>query len=65
MRDYFLIDLMGAYNCFSNSIIDDLSFKITLDENRKIIFDTNDSQYKFYAVPVRLFNTYTIAIDCL
>ena len=30
----------------------------------EVSFDTHDKKYKIYMVPVKLFNEYTIAIDC-
>ena len=65
-RDYNNLDLMPLYNCFSNVICQHLdfsdreygglnSFKISTDLSYN---------YKIYMLPVKLFKSYTIAIDC-
>lgn len=77
VRDYYDINLMSLYNCFSNREIRNILFlktvmKTKLDENGDEVkykqevarFDSNDSRYKIYALPVKLFENYTIAIDC-
>lgn len=72
-RDYNDIDLMPLYNCFSDRACDSLdlkwpSIKIDPETNEvtktKIIFNTNDQKYKIYMLPIKLFKSYTIAIDC-
>jgi len=77
IRDYYNIDLMSMYNCFSNRIVNNLYFKAdatttnTIEENGNIKsqafpaleFSSYDSRYRIYAVPVKLFANYTIAID--
>ena len=61
-RDYNNINLMPLYNCFSdrpcNSL--DISFGIN---GTKVIFNTKDTNYKIYMLPIKLFQNYTIAID--
>lgn len=77
VRDYYNINLMPLYNCFSNRICRNIYFirsvkKQKLDETGEIKtyeqeiakFDSNDSNYIIYALPVKLFEKYTIAIDC-
>lgn len=67
LRDFDGIDLMSMYNCFSNNT--NLSIKltgdaaITLKTGRKLEIDTSDTNYKIYAIPVKFFKNYTIAID--
>ena len=78
-RDYNNLNLMPLYNCFSNRACENLKIsgeitevitKGTKRENRVVtehktnfIFDTKDTNYKIYMVPVKLFQNYTIAID--
>ncbi len=73
-RDIKNIDLMSMYNCFSNTVANNLkinrSIKI-IDSAGKLIridnkfeFDTNNDFYKIYVVPVKYYTDYTIAIDC-
>ncbi|MBP5468708.1 MAG: hypothetical protein J6Z11_05635 [Candidatus Riflebacteria bacterium] len=61
-RDYNNINLMPLYNCFSdrpcNSL--DISFGIN---GTKVTFNTKDTNYKIYMLPIKLFQNYTIAID--
>ena len=55
MRDYYDVNLMSLYNCFSNTICNNLEYQS---------FNSQDSRYRIYALPVKLFQKYTIAIDC-
>lgn len=64
LRDYDGLNLMSLYNCFSNNST--TNFKISdyeISNTQKLNVDTTDSNYKIYAIPVKLFNNYTIAID--
>ena len=61
-RDYYGLNLMSLYNCFSNRACDKLNLKWYLD-SKEVTFNTNDANYKIYMLPVKLFQTYTIAID--
>lgn len=86
LRDYYELNLMPLYNCFSNNICSNLYLKFNIylpsflseaslislaktgltetNINKKeVIFDSNDSRYKIYMLPVKLLNQYTIAID--
>ena len=99
-RDYYDLDLMPLYNCFSNKICEKLNLEWTIvnpeikefgnilidsetgeetvelntttndqttvvkTQTQTYKFSTDDSNYKIYMVPVKLFNEYTIAIDC-
>ena len=78
LRDYYNVDLMSLYNCFNNSICNNLYYKFTTgyktivtdddsENERKEIkteFNSTDKRYKIYAIPVKLFSSYTIALDC-
>lgn len=68
LRDYNHIDLMSMYNCFSNNICTNLNLKINLNNGTEAkateaVFNTTDTNYKIYMVPVKAFKSYTIAID--
>lgn len=53
---------MPLYNCFSNRVCSQL--KLSFDVGGATIkFDTSDSKYKIYMVPIKFFQKYTIAID--
>lgn len=65
LRDYHNINLMSMYNCFNNKIYSNIYFNFTLrDSITKITFDSQNPNYRIYAIPVKLFSDYTIAIDC-
>ena len=76
-RDYRNINLMPLYNCFSNTLCPrlDISFDVVEDvidsATNKVTkkgyvakFDTRETGYKIYMIPIKLFQKYTIAIDC-
>lgn len=63
LRDYQGVNLMSMYNCFNNTLCNNISFTFT-HKNRSITFSSYDKKYKIYAFPVKLFANYTIAIDC-
>ena len=75
-RDYRNINLMSLYNCFSNTLCPrlNISFDVVADtingDNNEVIkgytakFDTRETNYKIYMIPIKLFQKYTIAIDC-
>lgn len=62
-RDFLNLDLMPLYNCFSNRSCDKLKLKWSLTNETNVVFDTTDTNFKIYMVPVKLFKKYTIAID--
>ena len=76
-RDYRNINLMPLYNCFSNTlcprlnisfdvvedVIDNATNKVT-KKGYVAKFDTRETNYKIYMIPIKLFQKYTIAIDC-
>lgn len=66
LRDYHNINLMSLYNCFNDKIYNNVYFNFELNPSTKAraIFDSQDSSYRIYAIPVKLFSEYTIAIDC-
>lgn len=75
-RDYRNINLMPLYNCFSNTLCPrlNISFDVVADtvnsNTNEVIkgytakFDTRETNYKIYMIPIKLFQKYTIAIDC-
>jgi len=65
MRDYHNINLMSLYNCFTDKIYNNINFNFTINPNSstKAVFNTQDPGYRIYALPVKLFAEYTIAID--
>lgn len=69
LRDYYGYNLMSMYNCYSNSFPKQMNAKFTLDlggiSNKNIQFTTRDTTYKIIMVPVKLGQTYTIAIDSM
>ena len=67
-RDFLGLNLMSMYNCFSNRACDKLKLKWNINsaiDNATVTinFDTADTNYKIYMLPVKLFKKYTIAID--
>lgn len=69
IRDYENINLMSMYNCFSNRLCNNIKVNLTWDatENidaKTIAINAYDTNYKIYMLPVKLFERYTIAIDC-
>ena len=76
-RDYRNINLMPLYNCFSNTLCPRLNISFDVVEDvidsatNKVAkkgyvakFDTRETNYKIYMIPIKLFQKYTIAIDC-
>jgi hypothetical protein len=65
LRDYYQVNLMSLYNCFNNSICNNINkrFSSSVDASWGV-FDSQDKKYRIYALPVKLFANYTIAIDC-
>lgn len=69
LRDYENINLMPLYNCFSNRLCNNLKTTVEWkNENKEVIkslpINSYDNNYKIYMLPVKLFENYTIAIDC-
>ena len=70
LRDYHNLNLMSLYNCFTNKLYNNVYFKFPINPNSigsKQIYttiNTQDPNYRLYAVPAKLFADYTIAIDC-
>lgn len=59
IRDYYNLDLMPFYNCFSG----EFASNITMDESG-IKVGTSDERYKICMVPVKFGKVYNLAIDC-
>lgn len=69
LRDYYNVDLMSLYNCFSNKICQNLYIECLANiaegkYKQHFIFNAADKDYKIYMIPVKFFKEYTIAIDC-
>lgn len=76
LRDYYNVNLMSLYNCFDNKIYNNIYVTLPLYEEASegsqkaskkestIVMNSSDPNYKIYAIPVKLFANYTIAIDC-
>lgn len=60
MRDYYGINLLSMYNCFNNEHCDNIYLSLP---SKNILFDSTDPNYHIYAIPVKLFSDYTIALD--
>lgn len=59
-RDYFDLNLMPLYNCFGNKLCNNLDLMI----DDTVTVSSSDVNYKIYRLPVKLYQSYTIAIDC-
>jgi hypothetical protein len=64
VRDYENINLMSMYNCFSDRLCNNIKFNLVLNGAQTLSVNAYDTNYKIYMLPVRLFENYTIAIDC-
>lgn len=80
LRDYEGINLMSMYNCFSNRLCNNIKFNLdwpvkytvinnsgeeeTKEKTVSIEVNSYDTNYKIYMLPVKLFEKYTIALDC-
>lgn len=70
LRDYHNINLMSLYNCFTDKIYNNIYFNFTLNpkeaetEQVKVLFNAQEPECRLYAIPVKLFAEYTIAVDC-
>ncbi len=69
IRDYENINLMSMYNCFSNRLCNNIKVTVEWQNAEKettktVTINSYDSSYKIYMLPVKLFENYTIAIDC-
>jgi hypothetical protein len=63
LRDYYNLNLMPLYNCFNNEVCKTLGKTFNIN-NTELTFDSADRNFVIYAFPVKLFQNYTIAIDC-
>ena len=57
LRDYKNIDLMSMYNFFTNSLAENVNISTS-----NYTFDSKDSNYKIYSIPIYLFEKYSIYI---
>lgn len=74
LRDYKKLDLMGMYNCFTNEKLSRTHYKLKIarssnasldDPNNVTTFTINtDDTYKYYSIPVKFDQSYTIAVEC-
>lgn len=72
LRDYAQLDLMPLYNCFNNKLVSLVNIKtLNLDAAKETNIPENvtfknwtNSNYKIYAIPIKFFKEYTIAIEC-
>lgn len=64
LRDLHNINLMPLYNCFSYNTGENISINITKNSKKVLTFNSSDTNYKLYILPVKYFKEYTIAIDC-
>lgn len=70
LRDYHGVNLMSLYNCFTDKIYSNVYFPFVLnpdapaDKQIKIVINAQEPRYRLYALPVKLFANYTIAVDC-
>ena len=58
---------MPLYNCFSNTLVDKLTLtgKVKTGQTlNSFTFDSSDTNYKIYMLPVKMFKNYTVAVDC-
>jgi len=67
IRDYYNVNLMSMYNCFSDEICYINNTNISVPEKEsptKLIINSSNTNYKIYRIPVKLFADYTIALEC-
>jgi hypothetical protein len=64
LRDFENINLMSMYNCFSNRLCNNIKLKLAINSVQELAVNAYDTNYKIYMLPVKLFENYTIAIDC-
>ena len=70
IRDYYDVNMMPLYNCFSNKLCTNLNLKFEMSKiinnqtiTKDIVFDSRNESFKIYMLPVKLYKEYTIAID--
>ena len=70
LRDYYDVNLMPLYNCFTDKIYNNVRFNFIMNpkankkDQIKILINAQEPEYRLYALPVKLFAEYTIAVDC-
>lgn len=60
LKDYFKLNLMSLYNCFSGRMLENAIIK---NSNGNIIASYDDQSYTNYIVPVKLNSQYSIYIE--
>lgn len=69
LRDYYHVDLMSMYNCFTNQEVSDFVLEYGTETQNSVstkkMLDAYDPNYKVYCIPIRPFRKYTIAVDSL
>ena len=61
---------MSLYNCFTDKIYNNVYFSFAINpevpksEQTRVIINAQEPDFRLYALPVKLFEKYTIAIDC-
>lgn len=63
LRDFKDLNLMPLYNCYSKHFIKNTEVNIKIKDSQYFNIDTNDDNYKYIIIPIKLNNTYTIAVD--
>lgn len=63
VRDKKGIDLMPLYNCFSENACRNLELSFMTSRGERATFESADSAFKIYSMPIMLGRKYTIAID--
>lgn len=63
IRDYYNVDLMSMYNCFGNQSPANFTYTYNKD-GFNINFDTSDTAYTLFMLPVKFFSKYLIGINC-
>lgn len=61
VRDYKGVNLMSMYNCFNGQSANNVDISIN---NGTINFDTSDTSYKIFTIPVKYNKKYTFFVDC-
>jgi hypothetical protein len=63
LKDYKQLNLMSLYNCFSNTLVNNLSINYGKDTSNNTLYFKTGQGYKVYKIPIRCFENYTIAIE--
>lgn len=63
IRDYVGLDLMGMYNCFNKQQPRKLKRREPLGDDQYFDIDTNNINYKYFLVPIKFNQYYTIGMS--